>query len=264
MNDNMPAMRVVFIGLGVVSLALLLVPLGAVWLQSLSGDIKGYSGGALSIKAYHRMLSDMSIIEALKESAVVATFVVGIAFVLGVPVAVSAHLRAEKLQRLVAVVLFSLLATPELVGALTMSFSWSFFGSPGGAWSIALALAFVGTPIVALLALGRLVEADISTTFVSAITLGASRCRAMLIVGRAMFLPTLGIAFTFAFVISIQDFMYAFFAGRGGTQTLGVMLYTSLRFGIANSLYAMASIIATCTVLIAFSASHYLGRKRND
>lgn len=254
----------VLFGLAAVSLALLLVPLGAVWLQSLSGDIKGYSGGALGLEAYRRMVSDMSIIEPLKESAFVATLVTGISFILGIPVAVSAHLHSERLRRSVAVVLFALLATPELVGALTMSFSWSFLGSPSGAWSVALALAFVGTPIVALLVLGRLAEADISAIFVSAVTLGASRWKAVLIVGRAMFLPTLGIAFTFVFVISIQDFMYAFFAGRGGAQTLGVMLYTSLRFGMNNSLYSMASILAACTVLIAFAATRYLGREHDD
>lgn len=264
MTERMAALRVVFFGFGILSVVLLLVPLGAVLLQSLSGDIKGYSGGALGFEAYHRMLGDMSIIEALKESSYVAMLVTGIAFVLGIPVAVSTHLLSARSRRVVAVVLFMLLATPELVGALTMSYSWSFLGSPHGALSIALALAFIGTPIVALLIMGRLAEADISAMFVSAVTLGASRWSAVIIVGRAVMLPTLSIAVTFVFVISIQDFMYGFFTSRGGTQTFGVLLYTSLRFGIDNALYSMASILAICAAVVAFFASMYFGSKSNE
>ena len=171
------------------------------------------------------------------------------------------HFRRAAARSAAQGVLYIPLVLPEIILGVSLALLFHLAGFPLGTTSIILSHGVLGLAYAYVVLSASLARFDLSL-YDAALDCGATPWQAHLRVTLPLLLPSLITAWLFAFVISFDDFLIAFFTKGVGSDTLPIRVYSQMRFGVrpdTNALFTLIFLLGfACLSLIA-----YLNRKGN-
>lgn len=147
------------------------------------------------------------------------------------------------------------LMVPEIVLAVGLLGLFSFLSLPLGAITLVVAHTVLGLGYVVPLLQARYSELDYRLTE-AALDLGATPLQVFWTVLLPLLRPALITASILAFIISFDDFIFAYFCSGSTFQTLPMYILSMLRVGVSPVVNALSTVLLIfCSLLIALYSS---------
>ncbi|WP_203231057.1 ABC transporter permease [Nocardioides caldifontis] len=255
----------------------LFVPIVIVVLFSFNSGRHVTQFEGFSMTWYDQAWNDPMVLEALSNSLQIATASAVIATVFGTAAALAVRRLSPTTQRVVAILTYLAVVIPAIVLGLSILLAFVMFADWANPWlaylwpgddapelglgklSVIAGESIFGIALVMTVLQARLAQMDDSLERASA-DLYATPWRTL----RQVTLPQLGSAifggFVLAFTFAFDDFIIAFFT-RGQSQTLPILLFSSIRRGVNPSINAIATVLVVVTVLALLLALFFLTRR---
>ncbi len=205
---------------------------------------------------YGEMLTRAPLIEATKNSFIVALLTVLVATTLGGAAGIFlARWRSRsRLRTVVESVIPMPLLLPGLIWGLALLILFSRAGTPLSIFTVLVAHVLLTLPFVVLTVRTRLQTLD-PRVEEAAMSLGATYPETVYRVVLPHVAPALFASGLMAFTISFNEFVLAFFLTGGGFQTLPIYIYSLIRWESSPTINAVATVmlvIAGVLVLIMY------------
>jgi spermidine/putrescine transport system permease protein len=193
---------------------------------------------------YHEMLVRQPLIEAAKNSLIVALLTLLIATTLGgITGIILARLRTRSaLKALVAGVIPMPLLLPGLIWGIALLILFSRAGFDLSVFTVLIAHVLLTLPLVVLTVTTRLQTLD-PRVEEAALSLGATYPETVRRVVLPHVAPALVASGLMAFTISFNEFVLAFFLTGGGFQTLPIYIYSMIRWESSPIINAAATVM---------------------
>ncbi len=195
--------------------------------------------GGFSLRWYHELVNSLDIINALKNSLIVASISTLLSAVLGVLFVF--YSAKSKLSNLM-VLFYINLAVPEIVLASGLLSVFSFFSIPLGLTSLIAGHTLIGLGYVIPLVYTRFVDIEDRYTEAS-LDLGATQGQTFVRVILPLLMPALFAGALLSFIVSLDDFLISFFVAGGSTQTLPMYIFSIIRSGATPVVNAVSTIL---------------------
>ena len=205
---------------------------------------------------YGEMLTRAPLIEATKNSFIVALLTVLVATTLGGAAGIFlARWRSRsRLRTVVESVIPMPLLLPGLIWGLALLILFSRAGTPLSIFTVLVAHVLLTLPFVVLTVRTRLQTLD-PRVEEAAMSLGATYPETVYRVVLPHVAPALFASGLMAFTISFNEFVLAFFLTGGGFQTLPIYIYSLIRWESSPTINAVATVmlvIAGVLVLVMY------------
>lgn len=205
---------------------------------------------------YGEMLTRAPLIEATKNSFIVALLTVLVATTLGGAAGIFlARWRSRsRLRTVVESVIPMPLLLPGLIWGLALLILFSRAGTPLSIFTVLVAHVLLTLPFVVLTVRTRLQTLD-PRVEEAAMSLGATYPETVYRVVLPHVAPALFASGLMAFTISFNEFVLAFFLTGGGFQTLPIYIYSLIRWEsspIINAVATVMLVIAGVLVLVMY------------
>jgi spermidine/putrescine transport system permease protein len=242
--------------LAIVTFALLYLPLLAVAVFSVNASRYGLIWHGFTLEWYARLLHNSDILEAARNSAILAIVSTAVATVLGTLLAIgmARFPWPKRLRALFDMMVYLPVVTPDIVfaAALVVAFSilrifWSVF-QPGLLNMIIAHITFQAA-FVALVVQSRLAMFGRSMDE-AARDLYASGWYLFSRVTLPLLMPGIVAGAMLAFTLSLDDFMISFLTAGPESTTLPILIYASVRRGVTPEIHALSTLIFLVTVLL--------------
>ncbi|WP_217358495.1 ABC transporter permease [Ruegeria atlantica] len=189
-------------------------------------------------------------IEVTLRSARIALLAMFCALVLGIPAAYSLVRGNYPGRRFVTIILLSPILIPVVVVALGLLLYFSSLSLTGTELSIVAGHTVYTLPFVVVTAIAGLRHLDPNIEMAARI-MGASELRIFLSVTLPNLRSSIISGGAFAFLMSFDEVIIAYFISGVNTTTLPVKMYHTIRWEIAPVLAAVSAILILVTVLIS-------------
>ena len=202
-----------------------------------------------SLKWYTELFRNSEILDALKNSLILAISSSMIATILGTAAAFGIHHMKNKAARR------SLMATtnipmmnPEIITGISLMFLFVFVGSMIGLqnklsfWTMLIAHITFSLPYVILNVLPKFKQMDKALPE-AALDLGCTPLQSFFMVQLPAIMPGVLTGLIMAFTMSLDDFVISYFTTGADFQTLPVYIYAQTKKHVKPDIYALSSII---------------------
>ncbi|WP_219468372.1 ABC transporter permease [Nonomuraea rhizosphaerae] len=230
-----------------VTYAFLYVPIIVLVVMSFNSGRSAYSYEGFSFKWYAELAEDELVRDGLINTLIVATSSTVLATVLGTMLAVGLA-RYTRSKTLDAIALMPAVL-PDLVLAIGLLVFYGVIQLTLGLYSVVLAHALFSMAFVAAVVRTRLVNADTSLEEASR-DLGAGPVATFMRITLPQLAPGILAGALLAFTLSLDEFVIAFFTIGNSDQTLPIVIYSMIRFGVTPKINALAAIL----LLVSFTA----------
>lgn len=232
----------------------LLAPIAVLIVFSFSASRFSAVWGGFTVDWYLRLADNDRVLEALRNSLMVATVATLLATALGTLGAVALARLRFRGRTAVETLMYLPMVLPELVlGIALLMFFVLFTPLPLGLATITLAHSVFGTAYVLLLVRTRLQGLD-PRLEEAARDLGADSWQVLTRVTLPLIVPGVVGGALLAFTLSFDDFVVAFFVTGPGASTLPIEIYSMVKRGVTPEINALATLILLVSVaLIALS-----------
>ncbi len=242
-----------------VTIAFMYLPIGVVALLSFSPtQFPRFPMGGYSFQWYAQLIPpeyDAELINALVTSvqlgilAAVCAGIIGTLAVLGMMKGSFTH---RLFQRDVLSLGFILpMVIPWIVTGIAMLTLFSAIGIQGSFVSLVIGHTFLTLPFVFTVVAAQYQTLDDGLEE-AARDLGADRFKTLREITLPLMAPGIVAGVLFSFSISFDNFTQAFFWSGPGTQTLPVLIFNRIQFGVEPSVNAIGTIIVVVSLLLAF------------
>lgn len=207
-----------------------------------------------SLKWYTRLFEDRMIMEALKNTLIIAVVAAVVATILGTVAAIGINGINNKLARRMMMNLTNLpMVNPEIVTGVSLMLLFVFVAQKMGGLSlgmVSLVLSHITfcLPYVILSVLPKLRQMD-SHLYEAAQDLGCNPLRAFFKVVLPEISPGIITGMIMAFTLSIDDFIISYFTS-GTTQTLPIYIYSMTRKRISPEINALSTLLFAAVLLL--------------
>ncbi|MEV4223574.1 ABC transporter permease [Nonomuraea sp. NPDC049725] len=225
----------------------LYAPIVVLVVMSFNSGESAYTYEGFSLKWYGELAKDERVLKGLVNTLIVATGATLIATVLGTLLAVglARYSRSKTLEAL------SLMPAvlPDLVIAIGLLLFFGMIQLTLGRYSVVLAHGLFAMAFVAAVVRTRLSGTDTSLEEASR-DLGAGPVTTFMKVTLPQLAPGIVAGALLAFTLSLDEFVIAFFTIGNMEQTLPIVIYSMIRFGVTPEINALAAIL----LLVSFTA----------
>lgn len=197
-----------------------------------------------SLRWYYELFQSVDILNAIKNSIIVAFSSMILSLVMGV---LFVYYSSKNFLSRFLVLFYANLAAPEIVLAVGLLTFFSFFSMPLGITSLVAGHTLLGLGYVIPVVQARFEDIDYRYTEAS-LDLGATQTQTLMRVILPLLFPAVMAAGLLVFIISLDDFVISFFVAGGSTQTLPMYIFSVIRSG------ASPIVNAVSTVLLVFSS----------
>lgn len=201
-----------------------------------------------SLKWYISLFSNYSLMEAVKNSFIVAFASTGISVVLGTITAIGMYRYKFKGKSLIDGMLFIPLIIPEIVMGIAMLVFFSQVNIPLGLWTLIIAHATFSVSYVVVTIRTRLDGFDKSLEE-AAMDLGATPLQTFFKVTLPIISPGIISGGLLAFTLSLDDVIVSFFVAGPGSNTLPLKVFSMVKFGVTPEINALSTILIIVTLL---------------
>jgi putative spermidine/putrescine transport system permease protein len=213
-----------------------------------------------TLDLYRDFFESSSWLEATWRSARNAIAVAFLSLLLGVPGAYALARIDFPGKRLLVSLLLSPILVPVVVIALGLYFYYAALGLVGTLTGLILAHTMYVMPFVVISISAGLAQLD-EQLETAAVIMGATRLRIFLQVVLPNLVPSLLSAGLFAFLMSFDEVVIAWFITGPSTSTLPVKMYSSIRWENTPVLAAVASLLTLLSVVICLAAALVIRRR---
>ena len=180
-----------------------------------------------------------------------------IALVLGVPAAYGLVRGNYPGKRFVTLFLLSPILVPIIVAALGLYLYFSSLGITGTDLAVILAHAMYTTPFVIVTSMAGMRHIDQSLETAATI-MGAGTLQTFWKVTLPLLKPAMFAGGLFAFLMSFDEVVIAYFIASAGNMTLPVKMFSSIRWEVSPVIAAVSALLTALSLLICLlGASFY-------
>ena len=202
-----------------------------------------------SFKWYVELFRNSEILDALKNSLILALASSAIATVLGTAAAFGIHhMRNKHMRRSLMTATNIPMMNPEIITGISMMFLFVFVGTMLGLsnklsfWTMLIAHITFNLPYVILNVLPKFKQMDKSLPE-AALDLGCTPMQSFFKVQLPAILPGVLTGMIMAFTMSLDDFVISYFTTGTDFQTLPVLIYSMTKKNVKPTIYALSTII---------------------
>jgi spermidine/putrescine transport system permease protein len=225
----------------------LYLPIVVLVVMSFNSGDSAYTYEGFSLKWYGELAANERVRDGLVNTLIVATGATVIATVLGTLLAVglARHSRSKTLDALALMPA----VLPDLVLGIGLLVFYGMIQLTLGLYSAVLAHGVFAMAFVAAVVRTRLANADTSLEEASR-DLGAGPVTTFMKITLPQLAPGIVAGALLAFTLSLDEFVIAFFTIGNSDQTLPIVIYSMIRFGVTPEINALAAIL----LLVSFTA----------
>ncbi len=231
--------------------ALTYLPIIIVALYSFNESRLTSQWGGFSLKWYTQLFSDRGMLEALKNSLILAAASSVLAAVIATPAAIGMKKSALPLKGIAEKSALIPLIIPEIVLGMVFLAFFRLIGIPLGMLTLIIAHTAFCIPYVYTQVSAGIQLLDSSVTE-AARDLGAGRFAAFFTVTLPLLSPAIVSGMFMSFAMSFDDVIISIFVTGVSVNTLPIRVYTQLKTGVTPEINAL------CTVMLAATALCYV------
>lgn len=240
----------------VLTLAFLYLPMLAVAVFSVNTTRYGLEWGGFSWKWYTGLFQNDQILEAARNTLVLAVVSTLIATMLGtmLALALERYPWGRRVRGWLETALYLPVVTPDIILAAALVVAFSFLRLVSGIFELGMVSMIIGhvtfqIAFVALVVQSRLrsLGRDLDE---AARDLYASYGYYVRRVLLPLLAPGIVAGAMLAFTLSLDDFVISFFTAGPTSQTLPLFIYASVRRGVTPEIHALSTLIFLATVLL--------------
>ncbi len=240
-----------------VAIAFLLIPVIVTAVLSFSNETYLHFPPAhWGLRQYSTLFATPYWLDAVKKSFEIALPVATLATLIGIPAVFALNRTKLPFAGVLQGLGISPLIIPGTAYALAMYTFYAQIHLIGKTIGLILAHTILALPFVILI-VGSAINRIPQEIELVAMTLGASRARAMLGITLRLLLPAIGAAYVFAFLASFDEATFVNFVGGPGLITLPKAIYDSVITGIDPLITAIATILMVCTGAVMTAAVYW-------
>lgn len=195
-----------------------------------------------SLKWYEELFESSMIMEALRNTLVIALVSALVATVVGTLTCVGINSLKGKFKSLYLVLNNIPLMNSDLVTGLSLMLVFITVGWKFGFSTVLVAHITFNIPYVILSVMPRLKQTNVST-YEAALDLGATPVFAFVKVVLPELAPGILSGFLLAFTMSLDDFIITYFTRGPGINTLSTLIYSEVRKGIKPTMNALSTVM---------------------
>ena len=230
-------------------LLFLFAPIVILIVFSFNGSNSTAVMSGFSLQWYEELFHNSNILEAVRNTLVLAVASAVISTIMGTAAAVGIfRLRSKYLRAALDTVTNIPMINPDIITGISLMLMFVFVGRFFGLsnslsfWTMLTAHVTFCLPYVILQVLPKLQQMDKSLPE-AAMDLGCTHFRAFLKVEIPELFPGILTGMIMAFTMSLDDFVISYFTAGPGFQTLPVLIYSMTKKTVKPTIYSLATII---------------------
>lgn len=242
-------------------LALMYLPIIVVVVYSFNVSKNTTIWSGITLDWYRKMAHNRGLLEALRNSLVLAALSSGLAGIIGTLGAVGMARVELKSKGAVEYISTLPIMVPEIILGMVFMAFFAMLSLPFGMLTLVMGHTTFCVPYVFMMVKSSLVGIDKSLGE-AAKDLGASEERAFLDITLPLVAPALVSGMLLAFAMSLDDVVISIFVTGARTNTLPVRIYTQLKSGVTPEINALCTIMLVVTFVIVVLSRMIGSRKK--
>ncbi len=230
-------------------LILMYMPICVVVAYSFNGSRNSTAWTGWSLDWYRKLMKNRPLLEALKNSVVLATLSSAAAGVIGTLGAAGMAKVRWRSKSAVEYVSSIPIMVPEIILGMVFMAFFAMLDLPFGMVTLVLGHTAFCVPYVYMMVKSSLVGIDKSLGE-AAKDLGATEGRAFLDITLPLILPAVVSGMLLAFAMSLDDVVISIFVTGARTNTLPIHIYTQLKSGVTPEINALCTLMLAVTFLL--------------
>ncbi|MCB2306940.1 extracellular solute-binding protein [Clostridium estertheticum] len=202
-----------------------------------------------TFKWYGSLLYNSSILDAVKNSFIIAIISTIISVIIGTLAAIGMYRYKFRAKKLVDAILYVPLVIPEIVMGISLLAFFSIAKIPLGRVSLIIAHVTFSIAYVVAVVKTRLDGFDRSVEEV-AMDLGATPIKTFFNITLPIIMPGVIAGALLAFTLSLDDVIISFFVAGPGSVTLPLKVFSMVKFGVTPEINALSTILIFLTIII--------------
>jgi len=195
-----------------------------------------------TLRWYTELFQDRSIMDALRNTLLIAVISSFSATVLGTMAAIGIYAMKPKVKSFMVNMTYLPVTYPEIVIGVSLLALFVGIGLPLGFWSIVLSHITFCVPFVVIAVLPKLYQLNPNLEE-AAMDLGATPSQAFWKVILPEIMPGVLTGMLLSFTLSLDDFLISFFTTGSGVNTLAIKIYSMTKVGVTPKINALTTII---------------------
>lgn len=218
-----------------------------------------------TLELYQQLLSSSSWMSSILQSVKVASMTTVLATLIGVPAAYGLVRFEFPGKRLVLFMLMSPIVVPVIVIALGLYLYLSRLHLVGTTAGVVAGHVAYATPFMVMMVMAGVKKLDPALELAASI-MGAARRTILMRVVLPQLHPSISAGALFAFLVSFDELVMAWFISSPNTMTLPVKMYTSVQWEISpiiaavSALLTLLSIVLCCIMMLLQPSTAVLSR----
>ncbi|MBU3201710.1 extracellular solute-binding protein [Clostridium estertheticum] len=202
-----------------------------------------------TFKWYGSLLHNAGILDAVKNSFIIAIISTIISVIIGTLAAIGMYRYKFRAKKLVDAILYVPLVIPEIVMGISLLAFFSIAKIPLGRVSLIIAHVTFSIAYVVAVVKTRLDGFDRSVEEV-AMDLGATPIKTFFNITLPIIMPGVIAGALLAFTLSLDDVIISFFVAGPGSVTLPLKVFSMVKFGVTPEINALSTILIFLTIII--------------
>ena len=208
---------------------------------------------------YRQLADDADLLDATRNSLLVATAAATMATVIGTLGAIGLRLYRLPGRAFFQGLLYVTLMSPEIVMGVSLLVLFILLRVPLGWPTLLLAHITFGLPFVAVTVLSRLQDFD-HQLVEAARDLGAGELQAIQRVVLPLALPAVAAGWLLSFTLSLDDVVVSFFVTGPDFEVLPLRIYSMVRMGVKPEVNALATLLFGFSLILVSLSQKLRGR----
>ncbi|MFI3246462.1 MAG: spermidine/putrescine ABC transporter permease PotC [Ferrimonas sp.] len=231
----------------------LYLPIVVLVANSFNSTRSGIRWGEFTTKWYSAMWHNSSLMDAAANSLIVAVVSATAATIIGTLAAVALHRYRFRGKNAINGMLFVVMASPDIVMAVSLLAIFIALGISLGFWSLLIAHITFCLPFVVISVYSRLSGFD-PFLIEAARDLGASPWRTFSKILVPMAFPAIAAGWLLSFTLSLDDVIISSFVTGPGFEILPLKVFSMVKVGVSPAVNALATLMLLLSlVLVAIS-----------
>jgi spermidine/putrescine transport system permease protein len=217
--------------------------------NSFNASPYGFTWAGSSLVWYQKLLHNESLLEAARNSLMMATLSATLATLMGSLTAVALYCYQFRGKHLINGLLFVVMVSPDIVMAISLLVLFSLLGFSLGFWTLLCAHITFCLPFAVLTVYSRLRGFD-RKMLEAARDLGAGEWTILHKIILPLALPALLASWLLSFTLSLDDVVVSAFVSGPTYELLPLKIYSMVKIGLSPEVNALTALLLLISLLV--------------
>ncbi len=231
----------------------LFVPIAILVIFSFNTSKLNFTWQGFTLYWYAKLLTNESILNAFKNSLIVAVITTLLSTMIGTMVAFALVRYNFRGRRVLSSTILLPIIIPDIIEGISLLIFFVWMGVQLGLATIVIAHVAFCISFVAIVVRARLHGLDRSIEE-AAMDLGADKFQTFFKITLPLIMPGVVAGALLAFTLSFDDFLITFFTAGVGSTTLPLKIYSMIKFGITPEINAISTIVLIFSMVLVLSS----------